>query len=257
MSFLFQPHSGFTGRIGLIYSTRTTLLVHVSHSFVCHCFVHHNVQKLTPCVVLSSEIYMRILFAMMFVGIATSLKRLWLATFLGQRSYAHYGPDLEVILGKMLMISQVAHLARQIEENVITSHVSDGYVYTMKHSIALPLMSDSEDETNSPLQNCDKKSFDELTQDGFGESLKKQGIGSKLAASLHKPKLDHHRSERLLSAKNMMSSSTKLALILEEWEEPDIKANATSKFSITNILQFRQAVSMMDDTYPFTPGKSC
>ena len=39
--------------------------------------------------------------------------------------------------------------------------------------------------------------------------------------------------------------------------EPDIKANAASKFSIKDILQFRQAVSMMDDTYPFTPGKLC
>lgn len=207
---------------------------------------------------------MRVLLAMMFVGIATSLKRLWLATFLGQRSYAHYGPELELILGKMLMISQVAHLGRQIEQNVITSHVSDGYMYTMKHSIALPgLTSDSEDETNSPLQKGGKKSFDEVTtqasHDGFGESLKKQGIGSKLAASLHKPKLEHDRSERMLAAKNMMNSSTKLAILqlLEEWEEPDVKANATSKFSIKDILQFRQAVSMMDDTYPFTPGKLC
>ena len=165
---------------------------------------------------------MRVLLAMMFVGIATSLKRLWLATFLGQRSYAHYGPELELILGKMLMISQVAHLGRQIEQNVITSHVSDGYVYTMKHSIALPgLTSDSEDETNSPLQKGGKKSFDGLSsQDGYGESLKKQGIGSKLAASLHKPKLEHDRSERMLTAKNMMNSSTKLAILqlLEEWE---------------------------------------
>ena len=46
--FHFQPHSGFTGRIGLIYSTRTTLLVHVSRSFgFAIVFVHHNVQKLT------------------------------------------------------------------------------------------------------------------------------------------------------------------------------------------------------------------
>ena len=204
---------------------------------------------------------MRVLLAMMFVGIATSLKRLWLATFLGQRSYAHYGPVLELILGKMLMISQVAHLARQIEAKAVTtSHVSDGYMYTMKHSIALPQTSDSEDETNSPLQKGDKKSFDGLlSQDGFGESLKKEGIGSKLAASLHKPKLEDYRSERMLSAKNMMNSSTKLAILnlLSEWEEPDIKANAASKFSIKDILQFRQAVSMMDDTYPFTPGKLC
>ena len=49
VSFHFhQPHSGFTGRIGLIYSTRTTLMVPVSRSFgFAIVFVHHNVQKLT------------------------------------------------------------------------------------------------------------------------------------------------------------------------------------------------------------------
>ena len=46
--FHFQPHSGFTGRIGLIYSTRTTLPVPVSRSFgFAIIFVHRNVQKLT------------------------------------------------------------------------------------------------------------------------------------------------------------------------------------------------------------------
>lgn len=64
---------------------------------------------------LHSEFYMRILIAAMFIGVSTSVRRLWLATFLGKRSYAHYGPELEIILSKMLLVSQVAHLARQIE----------------------------------------------------------------------------------------------------------------------------------------------
>lgn len=43
--------------------------------------------------------------------------------------------------------------------------------------------------------------------------------------------------------------------LLEEWEEPDIKTNSASKLKIKDVLQFRQAVAMMDDTYPFTPGE--
>ena len=211
---------------------------------------------------------MRILIAMLFVGVATSLKRLWLATYLGKRSYAHYGPELEVILAKMLLVSQVAHLARQIEQDVVTSRVSDGYAYGMastmqSKAVAFPgLTTDSEDELGhmSPSQKS-RKSSDELSSsqrsiDGFGKSLRAQGIGGKLVNSLNNPKEMDMRASRMMSTKKLMSSSTKMAILqlLEEWEEPDIKSNSASKASITDILQFRQAVSMMDDTYPFTPA---
>ncbi|KAL7540415.1 hypothetical protein ACHAXR_010092, partial [Thalassiosira sp. AJA248-18] len=222
---------------------------------------------------LHSEFYMRVLLAMIYIGVTASLKRLALATFLGRRSYAHYGPELEIILGRMLLISQVAHLARQIESQVITSHVSDGYAYALgMQDKAIPfqgLTTDSEDE-GSPTRKI-RKSFDELSHKtgnnsegdsprcGFGQSLLEAGIGSKLVSSLSRPRLESSRTERMQSSKsskNLMGSSAKLAImqLLEEWEEPDIKANAKAKASIKDILQFRQAISLMDDTYPFTPA---
>ena len=39
----------------------------------------------------------------------------------------HYGPELEKVLARMLLVSQVAHLARQIEAQVVTSRIADGY----------------------------------------------------------------------------------------------------------------------------------
>jgi len=114
---------------------------------------------------LESEFYLRLLLAALCVGLLTSFKRLWLATSLGKRSYYHYGPELEVILAKMLMISQVSHLARQIEDlKIVTSRVgiSDGYTNAMKHSnIGIPGLgtSDSEDTMD---QKGNTFSFDEL-----------------------------------------------------------------------------------------------
>jgi len=113
---------------------------------------------------LESEFYLRLLLAALLIGLLTSLKRLWLATSLGKRSYYHYGPELEVILAKMLMISQVSHLARQLEEKILTSRVgiSDGYTNAMRHSnIGIPGLgtSDSEDTMD---QKGNTFSFDEL-----------------------------------------------------------------------------------------------
>ena len=85
----------------------------------------------------------------------------------------------------------------------------------------------------------------------FGKSLRDIGIGS----NTKKKSL----SQRMLQSNNskLFSSSAKMEImqLLEEWEEPDIKTNSASKLKIKDVLQFRQAVAMMDDTYPFTPGE--
>ena len=85
----------------------------------------------------------------------------------------------------------------------------------------------------------------------FGKSLRDIGIGS------HTKKKS--LSQRMLQSNNskLFSSSAKMEImqLLEEWEEPDIKTNSASKLKIKDVLQFRQAVAMMDDTYPFTPGE--
>jgi len=86
----------------------------------------------------------------------------------------------------------------------------------------------------------------------FGKSLRDIGIGN---SHTKKKSL----SQRMLQSNNskLLSSSAKMEImqLLEEWEEPDIKTNSASKLKIKDVLQFRQAVAMMDDTYPFTPGE--
>mmetsp|Transcript_23264 Transcript_23264/g.41596 ORF Transcript_23264/g.41596 Transcript_23264/m.41596 type:complete len:1233 (+) Transcript_23264:4492-8190(+) len=212
---------------------------------------------------LQSSFYMRLLLSGLFVGVATSLKRLWIATYLGKRSYAHYGPELEIILAKMLLVSQIAHLARQLESQVAIHHVASGFAYTIRDGeLALPgLTTDSEDEINPSItrsqsahsSNSKSHRQGESSQNGFGQSLLDAGIGGKLVISLSRPRLDESPHK---SSKKLLDSSAKLEimLLLEEWEEPDIRTNAASKASIKDILQFRQAVSLMDDTFPFTPA---
>lgn len=195
---------------------------------------------------LHSEFYMRALLAMFFVGISTSLKRLWLATFLGRRSYAHYSSALEVILAKMLLVSQISHLAREIEQ---MTGVADSYTYSMQpNTFAFPESTfmmktnsaDSEDETSYP-------SLSLTNRNGFGKSLLDAGF----ASSQSRLRLDPAN----VKGQSPISESKKIELkkLLDEWEEPDYKSTS-SQASIKDILQFRQAVAMMDDTYPFTPA---
>jgi hypothetical protein len=190
---------------------------------------------------------MRALLAMLFVGVSTSLKRLWLATFLGRRSYAHYSSSLEVILAKMLLVSQVSHLARQIEQMI---GEPDSYMYSMHpNSFAFPestfimktFSADSEDETSYP-------SLSSTNRDGFGKSLLDAGFASS-QSRLNLNPTNNAKAQPSTSA----SAKLELKQLVGEWEEPDYKC-PKSTASIKDILQFRQAVSMMDDTYPFTPA---
>ena len=65
--------------------------------------------------VTDNETYMRLLISCIFVGVTSSMKRLFLAIYLGRREVAHYGPELEALMAKMILIGEVANLARDIE----------------------------------------------------------------------------------------------------------------------------------------------
>ncbi|KAL7548223.1 hypothetical protein ACHAWF_011515 [Thalassiosira exigua] len=65
--------------------------------------------------VTDDEFYLRILGCLVFVGVTVSLKRLLLAIFLGRRKVRHFGSELEKLMAKMILIAEVANLARDIE----------------------------------------------------------------------------------------------------------------------------------------------
>lgn len=176
---------------------------------------------------------------MLFVGLTTSLKRLWLATFLGRRSYAHYSSELDRLLAKMLLISQVSSLAREIDNQIYSGDVGHRLSYPMK---AVAFKSADETDSEGP-DDIDSPARETTMHQGFGKSLLDVTgrFGSTTGAS---------RRSSLLSS----SARNELMHLLEDWEEPDYKSNSRKRASITDILQFRQAIATMDDRYPFTPA---
>lgn len=65
--------------------------------------------------VTDSEVYLRLLLSCIFFGILASLKRLFLAIYLGRRMVTHFGHELETLMAKMILIGEVANLSRDIE----------------------------------------------------------------------------------------------------------------------------------------------
>ena len=65
--------------------------------------------------VTEDETYFKFLLACIFVGAVVSLKRLFLAIYLGRREVTHFSSELEMLMAKMILIGEVANLARNIE----------------------------------------------------------------------------------------------------------------------------------------------
>jgi hypothetical protein len=145
----------------------------------------------------------------------------------------------------MILVSQVAHLAKRIEANVLSPStvLASGYAYTMTTKANFAgLASDSDDfESGSPTHRRNSVGNNSQTSDssptspqGFGDSLRRSVYGKKLISSLSRKNMG------MLDGMTRGNSSSKVEMmkLLEEWEEPDLQANAASKVSIKDILQF-------------------
>jgi hypothetical protein len=66
-------------------------------------------------VVTEAETYFKFLLSCIFVGAVVSFKRLFLAIYLGRREVTHFSGELELLMAKMILIGEVANLARNIE----------------------------------------------------------------------------------------------------------------------------------------------
>jgi hypothetical protein len=63
----------------------------------------------------SNAVYRQILILAVFSGFATSVKRLWLGLYIGRKTYWHYAEELAKVMKKILLLCEVASLARRLE----------------------------------------------------------------------------------------------------------------------------------------------
>ena len=67
--------------------------------------------------VTQSDTYFRILIAMLVLGCAVAIKRVTLALYQGKQSTSQYSWKLEKLMKRMLFVTEIAHLAAEIEES--------------------------------------------------------------------------------------------------------------------------------------------
>jgi hypothetical protein len=68
--------------------------------------------------ILMSNIYLRLLLAMIMAGVATAIKRTTLALYFGKKTVLNYKPRMEKILADMAVLSDVGELASEADDLV-------------------------------------------------------------------------------------------------------------------------------------------
>jgi len=272
--------------------------------------------------VVDDDTYMRLLASCIFVGAAASLKRLFLAVYLGRRSVEHFGTQLERLMAKMILIGEVAHLARDIEgkrslfegaalsgppppvvgddttteeqdklvrfrdlflleesssteEAGPSPHAAERKGSDVAKRATTPVdsatgtMAAAESPGSSPQASpamaASRGASSGRKRDEAGRCCSPGNYGASSSSSSSSPPRSpgdggasstataSTSTER--NAEKMGTSSTanaKLMYLLSEWEEPELNAGKNSKATVADLVQFRKAVSTMNDKYPFS-----
>ena len=189
-----------------------------------------------------AEIYLRLLISLMFVGVVVSLKRLALAIYLGRRTVAHFGQELEKLMAKMILIGEVANLAKDIESKqnrflglgplTPLNEDDDEKLVRFRNFVA-----NDDSSYESPNKPRDRKVLNEKgTSPGSADKSPSDSVSPPGSPDhRHHPSSDSSRAAAESERKAMTSSSTnsKLMYLLEEWEEPEmsLEQNVRLEFS--------------------------
>ncbi|KAL7461908.1 hypothetical protein ACHAXS_002314, partial [Conticribra weissflogii] len=225
-----------------------------------------------------NNFYFRLLMVMIFIGVTVSLKRLTIALYLGRRTVEHFGVELEKLMAKMILIGEVSNLARDIEGrsgifegplSPLNDEIDDAKIVRFQEFVQSNDMSDVDSPGKSrkairkslsgpdasqpspppsppsPSKSSPPSSPPFAHRESSAESSRKSP--NHPTRSVSSSSDDDNRREMSTS-----STSAKLIYLLSEWNEPEILMQKNTKASVQDLLQFRRAVSYMDDRYPFS-----
>jgi len=174
------------------------------------------------------------------VGLSVSLKRLLVSVLLGRQTFANYSQQLAKLMTKMLQISEVAGLAKEIEKQ---------YMYDLKFGSST--RAQERNMSNDNLQGLVAAAdAEDLGEDvSVLDNTLKSGVG-----------LGDEDNERVVDTDDIdpytgklnYSQRARIRDLLGQWEEPPRGPRTIDNISISSVLHFRRALAHMDTDYPFS-----
>jgi hypothetical protein len=191
--------------------------------------------------VINSEWNHRILAISAALGTIVAFKRLLLGLYLGKRTFNAYSDNLAKVMKNILMISEVAALAKDFEREMkmrahkkgVTGNQYVAHLRAQRDKL-FGIFDDMDDDAGSNaggLSNADKSS--------------NRG-GSGVAYIVDKE--DRNPWSGALSNAQQM----RIIRLLGAWEEPVIAERKVEYISVSALLQFRRSMACLHTMFPFS-----
>jgi len=182
------------------------------------------------------------LLCVLICGLATSLKRVYVAIIFGRRQLLVFKPRLTRLLADIDLLSDVTALASSIDEMKMETAVLRGErckglanVTWKNPKQVAPPPQQTEDDTDS--------------LDGSDDVVGKDEAAYEMEGSIRSDMLSVNNHKGLMS---MTSSGThQISELLEQWTDPVNKQDKNMEVTIADVLKFKRALGYMDDDYPF------
>ncbi|KAK1737000.1 mechanosensitive ion channel family protein [Skeletonema marinoi] len=241
--------------------------------------------------ILSGDTYLEVLASLIVIGVATTIKRTVLALYLGKRIYFHYKKKVERVMLEMLLITEVSDLSQAIddfefieeEEKAARKPSTKGSIaQTFKNTTMADIAkkqlkrsstvaeNDSEEEDkndeelNLSLSTDDSEDSDEekssqlLPNNPTWNTLRRdtstQSDTSDVSApDFHfNPLIRSNKTQKFPRVRPSTSTTSQIKSLLYRWDEPVNKQDKEIEDpTIHEILQFRKALSFLEDSHPF------
>jgi hypothetical protein len=177
--------------------------------------------------------YRRLLIMGIGVGMAISVKRVWVGFMLGRKIYRNYSEDLAKLMKKLLLLGRVAFVARDLsrrstrrKKNLTGTIALENYGFSEEQYLGL-LRTGSEENLNN-AQDFTAPAPDSLDQ--------LMGRVIEVNDPRDLSQADRNRINEYLGA----------------WEDPEKEMGVEDSISIDAILQFRQSLSFLDNRFLFS-----
>lgn len=191
----------------------------------------------------SHALYIRILSIAVTVAVVVSVKRLWLGFALGRKTYRFYAEDLAKVMKKIILLSKVAIVARELARLNSSGRTSRG----KRQSLVDP------DQYSHLVRFQTKGGYDTDDSDNLDDSTK--------ASNKSETNHDHFINGGLIISNSKESDGyrvlshaekTRLNELLGFWEEPEKEFGIEDSISINAILQFRQSLKFIENRFMFS-----
>eukprot|EP00557_Chaetoceros_sp_GSL56_P007064 CAMPEP_0176504220 /NCGR_PEP_ID=MMETSP0200_2-20121128/15805_1 /TAXON_ID=947934 /ORGANISM="Chaetoceros sp., Strain GSL56" /LENGTH=888 /DNA_ID=CAMNT_0017903613 /DNA_START=3159 /DNA_END=5822 /DNA_ORIENTATION=+ len=205
--------------------------------------------------VTSNHWYGSILLAICVCSLLAMVKRVLVAVFLGRKKYATYGRKMEQIMMKVLLISEIALLAEEIEDAAANNDFpvrfgglgaqgGSGLLFSRMQS-SLKIQSTADENKSDLCHNVKFYDVQNNTTDTSDSGRRSNGW---------KATFKKIGSKRKNQRSNLVDASTKAEIEkLLEWEEPMTKQTlAWNDTTIRTILQFKETLNYMDTDHPLS-----